>query len=193
MQIWKRLLLLLGGLVLAVLLGTAVLVVAGLRDELGHADVCLVLGNKVERDGTPSPRLRARLDRTAELYWAGYFPLVIASGGFGKEGYDEAVVMRDYLVNQGIPSERVIVDGKGDTTYASARNTRDILLQRKLVSVLVVSQYFHIPRSRLALQRFGISRIYSAHAYWFEWRDFYSAPRELMGFFSYLFKGFDRH
>ena len=184
----KRLLRAFGALACLALLGTLILAVAGLRDDIGHADVGLVLGNKVDRDGTPSPRLRARLDRTLELYRAGYFPWVIASGGLGKEGYDEAVVMRDYLVAHGIPGERILADSKGDTTYASAQNTREILRQRKLASVLVVSQYFHIPRSRLALQRFGISPVYSAHAHWFEWRDIYSAPRELAGYLSYLFR-----
>ena len=72
-----------------------------LSDELEKADVALVLGNKVEPDGTPSARLAARLDRTAELYHEGYFPLVIVSGGTGKEGYPEGTAMRDYLVNKG--------------------------------------------------------------------------------------------
>ena len=98
------------------LLGTALLVFAGLRDQIGKADIALVLGSKVEPDGTPSPRLRARLDKTIELYRADYFPTVIASGGVGKEGFDEAVVMRDYLVFHGIPADRVIVDSGGTTT-----------------------------------------------------------------------------
>lgn len=49
------------------------IVVSGLRDDIARSDVALVLGNKVELDGTPSPRLRARLDRTLELFRAGFF------------------------------------------------------------------------------------------------------------------------
>lgn len=184
----KRLLLSLCAAGSVVLLCTVALVLSGLRDELGHADIALVLGSKVELDGTPSPRLRARLDRTVELYRAGYFPLIIASGGTGKEGFDEAAVMRDYLVARGIPRESVIVDSKGDTTYASARNAVEIVRQRKIASVFVITQYFHIPRARLALRRFGIAPVYSAHAHWFERRDLYSAPRELAGYVHYLFR-----
>jgi vancomycin permeability regulator SanA len=98
------------------LLGTGILVTAGLRDHLGTADIGLVLGSKVALDGTPSPRLRARLDRALELYRSGYFPTVIVSGGIGKEGYDEALVMRDYLVSHGIPKGSVIMDSEGTTT-----------------------------------------------------------------------------
>ncbi len=99
--------------------------------------------------------------------------------------------MRDYLVGHGIPSERVIVDSSGTTTFMSAKNTAEIVRRRKLSSVFVISQYFHIPRSRLALQRFGISTVYSAHADFFEARDIYSAPREMFGYLSYIFRHFD--
>lgn len=174
-------------------LGTGILALAGLRDQVGKADVALVLGSKVELDGTPSPRLRARLDRTVELYRDGYFPAVIVSGGTGIEGFDEAAVMRDYLVAQGIPAERIILDSDGVTTFASARNTLRIARQQQqpFGSVFVVTQYFHIPRSRLALNRFGIKTVYSAHAHHFELRDIYSAPRELVGYVSYLFRRYD--
>lgn len=187
----RKCLLALGVVVLVLVLGTAVLAIDGLCDRLGKADVALVLGSKVELDGTPSVRLRARLDRTLELYRQGYFPAVIASGGVGREGYDEAVVMKDYLVSHGIPEDHVMVDGKGDTTFMSARNTLEIMRKRELGSVLVVSQYFHLPRSRMALKRFGITTVYSAHAHLFELRDFYSAPRELFGFLSYFFRKYD--
>jgi vancomycin permeability regulator SanA len=173
------------------LLCAVIIAVAGLHDDIGHADVALVLGSKVEADGGPSPRLRARLDKAVELYRAGCFPEIIASGGIGKEGYDEAVVMKAYLVAHGIPTERVIVDNSGATTFASARKTRQILRDEKLSSVLVISQYFHIPRARLALGRFGIATVYTAHANLFEWRDVYSSLREVPGWLEYWFRRTD--
>lgn len=180
-----------GGAIGVFVLATAALVLAGLRDNLGKAEVALVLGSKVELDGTPSPRLRARLDRTLELYHASYFPSVIVSGGTGREGYDEAAVMRDYLVARGVPAEQVIMDSAGITTFASARNTIEIIRQRRIESVFVISQYFHVPRARLALRRFGVATIYSAHAHFFEFRDIYSSPRELAGYVSYLLRRYD--
>ena len=165
-----------------------VLLADGFRDELGKADVGLVLGNTVHQDGTPSRRLAARLDRTAELYGAGLFPIVITSGGRGREGWYEGTVMRDYLVERGVPAEKIIVDNQGLTTMASALNTRRILQERGLSSVLVVTQYFHIPRSKLALRRVGLPTVYSARARYFESRDLYSIPREVAGYVAYSFK-----
>lgn len=163
----------------------------GLHDELTPADLGLVLGNTVYPDGTPSPRLAARLDRTLELYRQGTFPLILVSGAVGKEGHDEALVMRDYLVSRGVPSSQVLVDSAGRTTFASAKNTRSLMDQRQIHRVLVVSQYFHVPRAKLALRRFGISAVYSAHARFFEARDLYSIPRELVGFLRYAWRTYD--
>jgi vancomycin permeability regulator SanA len=145
------------------LLGTIILVWDGLSDELGSADVGLVLGNTVNPDGTPSPRLLARLDRAVDLYQQGLFPKIIVSGARGKEGYDEAIAMRDFLRRRGIPVESIVADSAGATTYESARNVRTFLRERHLHSVVVVSQYFHIPRARLALKQFGrITRVLRA-------------------------------
>jgi vancomycin permeability regulator SanA len=170
----------------------ALLIVAdGLTDELHQADVAVVLGNTVNPDGQPSPRLQARLDKTVELYQKGFFTNIIVSGGFGVEGFDEAVVMSQYLVSQNIPAERIFVDGEGRTTNLTAKNTAQIMRQNNWQSALVISQYFHISRCKLALANYGISPVYSASANYFELRDLYSLVREVMGYFSYLWRGTD--
>jgi vancomycin permeability regulator SanA len=169
-------------------LGTMGIVIAGLRDDLAPSDLALVLGSKVEPSGIPSPRLQARLDETVALYRAGLFTTVIVSGGFGKEGFDEAAVMKAHLIAHLIPADHIISDSHGDTSYASARTTTAILRDRHLHSVLVISQYFHVPRARLALERFGIPIVHSAHAHIFELRDLYSAPREFIGWIYYAFR-----
>ena len=45
-----------------VILAATALVWDGLHDDIGHADLGLVLGNTVNQDGTASPRLAARLE-----------------------------------------------------------------------------------------------------------------------------------
>jgi vancomycin permeability regulator SanA len=163
----------------------------GLHDNIARADMGLVLGNTVFPDGTPSPRLAARLDRAIELYEEDRFEKILASGALGKEGHDEAVVMRDYLMSRGVPSERILIDSHGYTTYDSARNTMNIMREHNFRSVLVVSQYFHLPRARLAMRRFGVAPVYTAHAHFFEWRDLYSIPREVLGFLKYACRSYD--
>lgn len=168
------------------LLASTALVIQGLNDDIREADVAVVLGNTVNPDGTPSHRLAARLDRALELYQRGMFKNVIVSGGVGREGFDEAAVMKTYLTGKGVPPDRIIVDSLGTTTAATARNTAAIVQQQRWKSVLVVSQYFHIPRCRLALSAAGISPVYAAHAHFFELRDVYSTAREVIGYAAYL-------
>jgi vancomycin permeability regulator SanA len=184
----KYIVLALLALFIAFVAATLVLVAAGVHDQIGHADVALVLGSKVNADGTPSNRLRARLDRALELYQAGSFPMIIVSGGV--KDADEAAVMGDYLRAHGVPANQIIEDKSGATTFASAHNTLIIMRRLNFHSVFVVSQYFHLPRARLALERFGISPIYSAHAHFFELRDLYSIPRELAGYLRYFFRSY---
>lgn len=142
------------------------------------------MGARVENNGSPSPALRARLRKAAQLYRAGYFPNVVVSGGVGKEGYDESLVMRDYLTEHGVPAAHIITDNQGLTTFDSARNLTRLYPDRT-TRVMVISQYFHTPRACLALHRFGYTTVHRAHPSWFEWKDFYSVPREVFGYLIY--------
>ena len=164
----------------------AYIVADGLTDEVAKTDVAVVLGNTVERDGQPSARLKARLDKAFELYEKSLTGKIIVSGGFGAEGFEEADVMRDYLVGKGIPSENVILDRDGYNTQKTAVGTRRIMEANGFRSVTIVSQYFHITRTRLAFRRLGIENIAAAHADYFELRDVYSIVREFTGFYTYL-------
>lgn len=165
---------------------TLYIVADGLNDEIAAADAAVVLGNTVERNGQPSERLKARLEKAIELYEKNLVGKIIVSGGFGAEGFEEADVMRDYLVSRNIPESRIILDKDGYNTHKTAVNTKQIMQSQNMRSVIIVSQYFHITRSRLAFQKAGIENIYTAHANYFELRDMYSILREFTGFYSYL-------
>ncbi len=92
---------------LVFLMPVVILVWNGMNDQIGNADIALVLGNKVNPDGSPSQRLKARLDTAAKYYKNGNYPKVIVSGGTGIEGIPEGTVMKKYLVSQGIPPEAI--------------------------------------------------------------------------------------
>ncbi|MBD5804412.1 vancomycin high temperature exclusion protein [Azoarcus sp. Aa7] len=172
--------------VLALLGGIAGLVLDGLRDDIQGSDAGVVLGSKVMPDGTPSDRLRARLDKAAELYRQGMFKYVIVSGGTGVEGFSEAKVMADYLAGQrAVPRAAILLDEHGNNTEATARNSAAIMKAHGLKSALVVTQYFHITRSRYALHRAGIETVRTAHPHYFEARDLYSTARELVALPAY--------
>jgi vancomycin permeability regulator SanA len=164
--------------------------IAGLNDNIEQADVAVVLGNTVNPNGQPSPRLQARLDKTIQLYRQGIFKQIIVSGGIGKEGFDEAVVMKQYLITNALPPEQIYIDSQGNNTYLTAQHTAQLMTQYRWQSAIAISQYFHLPRTKLALHRFGIETVYTAHADFFELRDIYSTIREVFSYTSYQIRSF---
>jgi len=171
------------------LLHISLTVFDGLNDDIKRADVGIVLGNKVELNGEPSPRLKSRLDKAVELYNRDFFDRVIVSGGRGKEGFDEAEVMRDYLAANNIPLNAIMMDNNGSNSYLTAVNSKKIMNAEGFASALIITQYYHISRTNLAFYKLGVTSVYSAHADIFEFRDAYSLMREFFGFYKYLLRG----
>jgi len=168
---------------------TLFIVFDGLRDNISAADVILILGNKVEEDGTPSERLKKRLDKGLELYLERYAGKIVVSGAAGKEGFDEAFVMKKYLKEKGVQESDIIMDNRGYNTWFTAKNFEKIAEKENFSSVITVSHYYHITRIGLALKKFKKVDIYSAHAdSGFALRDLYSIPREVVAFYYYLVK-----
>ena len=157
-------------------------------DNVQPADVAVILGSGVQANGEPMDRLKARLDKGIELYNNKQTKILITSGGIGKEGFDEAKVMTQYLIDHNIPSENIITDSEGSTTENTAKNTVVIIKQHNFHSVIIVSQYFHITRTRLAFNKEGITTVYSTHANYFEIRDVYSIAREFFAYYAYVLK-----
>lgn len=144
---------LLGGLAaLAVVAAAAcgTVVRAAARGHLyGEADVpvtpvALVFGAQVYPDGTPSPFLAARLDVARRLLESGKVESILVSGDSLAPEYDEPLAMRRYLVEAGVPSDRVSVDRHGFDTYESCLRARD---EFRLERVTFVSQAYHLPRA----------------------------------------------
>ena len=169
-------------------LATAALVLAGLNDKLAPADVIVVPGNTILPDGTPSPRLQARLDAALAQFQAGRAPRILVSGATGKEGFDEAAAMGRYLQSRGVPARAIVEDNQGWTTEATARNAALLMRAHGWKSAMVATQYFHVPRFRLALERSGIAVSGQVHAPYVEWRDLYSVPRETVGYAVYFMR-----
>jgi len=160
----------------------------GLTDDNVSVDVIVVLGNKVDEYGQPSVRLQARLDAAYDLYSEKKSDKVIVSGGVGTTGFDEAQVMNEYLISLGVDEADIYQDSDGVNTYRTAKNSKHIMGTEGFESVIVVTQYFHISRTKMAFRRFDIKDVYGAHAkLGFRIRDLYSIPREFAGFYKYLF------
>ena len=158
----------------------------GLAARPAPGDLAVVLGNAVTPAGQPSPRLQARLDTAAALYRAGIVRRILVSGGIEPSGQDEAATMAGYLAQQAVPADAILQDPHGDDTLATARNTAG--LPGGPGRVVVVTQWFHVPRAVLAMRRAGVHGVSAAWPRFIEWRDAYSFLREAAALPAYALR-----
>jgi uncharacterized SAM-binding protein YcdF (DUF218 family) len=151
------------------------------------ADVAVILGCRAHPDGTPSGSLRRRLERGLQVWCDGLAPVLIVSGdGHAKEGVDETAVMKAWLVERGVPADAIVADASGVNTRATARFVAAWLTANDAKSVIAVTQYFHLPRTRLALRQAGVGQIDVAPAGRPSWRDWRNIVREAGAYGKYL-------
>jgi uncharacterized SAM-binding protein YcdF (DUF218 family) len=164
------------------LMAALILIVNGLKERVERSDVAVILGNEVYLNGEPSPQLRARLDRAGELFRQQVFPTIVVSGGIETNGTDEAVAMRRYLVDHGVPAGAIILDPRGADTMATAENMVALMNQHGWRRIMVISQYFHLPRCKLAFRKAGIKHVLVSYPRFFSWRDLWAITRELVAY-----------
>ncbi len=114
-----------------------------IQDNQEEYDAILVLGSGV-RGNYPTPILKERLDTGIYLYENGIAPKIIMSGDHGRQYYDEVNIMKDYAIEQGVPSEDIFMDHAGFSTYESMYRVGYIFEAEK---VIVVSQEYHLYRA----------------------------------------------
>lgn len=162
----------------------------GFKNYGGKADVAVILGNKVDADGSLSPWLKGRVDKALELYKKGRVKKIFASGGISAvdEGsYPEGDAMKEYLIAKGVPAEDIIADNKGENTYLTARSFKEWNRYEDFQSAIIVSQFYHMTRAKYAFKEVGFDNVYSVASDHFTWRDIISTLREVPAFYKYLF------
>ena len=145
-------------LVAALAFPLAQVVFFGTTDYRRPADVAVVFGAQVHPGGRPSTSLKDRMTTAVQLWKDHLVKQLVVSGGVGDSGYNEALVMRDMAVKAGVPSKDVIVDSNGVNTEATVNDTMPFFgTGSSAHRVLAVSQFYHLPRIKLAYQRAGLN------------------------------------
>ena len=118
-----------------------------------HYEAVIVLGCAVWDNG-PSPMLADRLRTAAAVYKTGCADYILVTGDSEHpEKYDETGAMRDFLIYEGIPSDKIVCDPLGLSTYESMIRAKK---EFNIVSAVVVTTEFHVPRSVYDCKAFGI-------------------------------------
>ena len=127
----------------------------GGTDYRRHADVAVVFGARALAGGVLSTSLEDRVRTAADLYRAGLVPRLIMSGGVDTSAVDETIAMRDRAIALGVPASAIALDNGGENTDASVADTVPMLEKSHARTVLAVSQFYHLPRIKLAYRAAG--------------------------------------
>ena len=137
----------------------------------GQEQVMIVLGAGLRKD-KPSMLLRYRLDKAYE--YAAEHPdlLIVTSGGQGRDEWiPEGQAMRDYLIEKGLPADRVLAENKSTSTEENFAFSLDILKERGYSAdtpIVYVSNAFHCYRAGRYAARAGFTTVAAlpAHTPW---------------------------
>lgn len=168
----------------------AQIVFFGTTDYRRPADIAVVFGAQVHPGGAPSQTLAWRVDTACELYQQGFVDRLVMSGAVGDSGYDEAQIMRERAIENGVPASAIVVDSQGVNTEATVTNTMRLVGEKGDQRVLAVSNAYHLPRIKLAYRRHGVE-VFTVPAV--ETRRIKETPRlwlrEVPAFWVYYLRG----
>ena len=143
--------------------GTAARVVLAARGDDGtaaqgpSADAIVVLG-AAQFDGRPQEYLVARLEHARALYRAGTATRILTLGGKQPgDRFTEADAGQSWLVQHGVPSQRILRVGEGNDTLQSVEAAAKLMRDRGWDSALVVTDPWHELRSTAMLRDQGVT------------------------------------
>jgi uncharacterized SAM-binding protein YcdF (DUF218 family) len=127
------------------------------RGETNTAADAIVVMGAAQFNGVPSAVLQARLDTTFEAWQAGLAPYIIVTGGkMPGDAFTESEASQMYLIERGVPESRILLENEGRNSADSLEGVAQIARQRDIERVLIVSDGFHLFRSRMIAEDLGL-------------------------------------
>ena len=162
-------------------------VIAARYEPEPDKDFLIVLGCGFRKDGSPSPLLRGRLDRAlrfAEKQEAatGKAPIFVTSGGQGPdEVCSESACMKRYLLEQGVPEERILEEDRSTDTFENMKYSKaQIWKVNPQGKVAFATTNYHVFRSGLYARRVKMRAVgMGADTKWYFWPN--ASVREFVG------------
>lgn len=129
---------------------------AARADDTGPAGAIVVLG-AAQFNGVPSRVFQARLDTAFDLYLSGASDVIVVTGGkLPGDVFTEGEAGRNYLIDRGVPADAILMEYMSSNTEESLRRVSAMLHEREIDDVLLVSDGFHLYRSRMLAEEFGL-------------------------------------
>jgi vancomycin permeability regulator SanA len=160
----------------------------GWTDYRRPASAAVVFGARAYAAGRPSEALADRVRTACELHRLGLVRTLVFSGGPGDGPVHETESMRRMAMELGVPSESIRLDPEGLSTRETARNTACLFPPGE--RVLAVSEFYHLPRIRIAFAQEGLEvlTVPARPGNWLRRLPLRSMAREIAAYWVYFFR-----
>lgn len=129
-------------------------------ENIPKSKVGLVFGTSDQYKGRENRYFRYRIDAAVEVWNAKKVETLIVSGDNRSKYYNEPQKMKNALIEEGVPADRIVCD------YAGLRTFDSVVRAKKIFgadSILVISQRFQNERAIYLAQAHGMeARGYNA-------------------------------
>lgn len=122
--------------------------VYGNEERAESADVIVVLGAGVRRDGMPNRALSRRTQHAADLWFAGKADYILCTGGHAaNRPNSEAVGCQRLLLQLGVSPDVISIEESSRSTEENAIYAGEVIRENDWQTVLVVSDSYHVLRA----------------------------------------------
>jgi len=111
------------------------------------ADALIVLGAQVQPTGEPSVQLTWRLEAALKVYQQNPVTIVVSGGQGYDEPRPEGEVMRDWLLDRGVPPEHILVDNISANTRQNILRAITLMEGMTIQNVRIITSDYHLPRA----------------------------------------------
>ena len=129
-----------------------------------NKDFIIILGAQIKSDGTLTPLLKARVDKAIEFAKKqqeknGKNIIFIPSGGQGaNEIISEAEAMKNYLIENNIKAENIIIENKSINTMQNMKFSKEKIDEiNKDGKIIFATTNYHVFRSGVIASKEGIN------------------------------------
>lgn len=125
-------------------------------EMLPSSSTVIILGASVFSDGKLSPILKDRIDAGFELFQKRKAKQFLLSGDHKTDDYNEVDAMSNYLIEKGVPRDKILLDHAGYDTYDSMYRSKAVF---NISDAIVVTQEFHLPRTLFVAKNLDLKYI----------------------------------
>jgi len=125
-----------------------------------EGDVIILLGGGVydmspdlSGVGAPSEDMFGRIVTAVRLQKRMNVPIIVSGGSVFKGKKAEAPIVKRFLIDLGVPSDKVILEDKSRDTIENAKYTTEICKKRAYKQPVLVTSAYHIKRAVMSFEK----------------------------------------